>query len=152
MQAPMASQEHVDARAADNLTPGMEGGAAPGNGTNCPVHAPGEEDTKRSFRKGIGRHNDYVKISVPESKVNRLPMEWWKTALTVFYAGFNLVLTTVVITIVHERVPPKESSPPLPDKFFDYIDRVKWAFTVTEVNGMVLLVIWMIQLFFFRYR
>ncbi|XP_075948111.1 phosphatidylcholine:ceramide cholinephosphotransferase 2 [Anarhichas minor] len=152
VQAPMASQELVDARAADNLNPGMEDGAAPSNGKNCPVHTPGGEDTKRGFRKGIGRHNDYVKISVPESKVNRLPMEWWKTALAFFYAGFNLVLTTVVITIVHERVPPKESSPPLPDKFFDYIDRVKWAFTVTEVNGMVLLVIWMIQLFFFRYR
>lgn len=151
----MASQELVDARdsAADNRNPGMEGAAAvPNGGKTCPVHTPGGEDSKRGFRKGIGRHNDYVKISVPESKVNRLPMEWWKTFIAFFYAGFNLVLTTVVITVVHERVPPKESSPPLPDKFFDYIDRVKWAFTVTEINGMVLLVIWLIQLFFFRYK
>lgn len=154
VQAPMASQELVDARdtAADNLNTGMEGGAVAVSGKTCPVHTPGAEDTKRAFRKGIGRHNDYVKISVPESKVNRLPMEWWKTAVAFFYAGFNLVLTTVVITVVHERVPPKESSPPLPDKFFDYIDRVNWAFTVTEINGMVLLAIWLIQLFFFRYK
>lgn len=150
----MASQELVDARdsATDNLNPGMEAVAVPNSSKTCPVHTPGQEDTKRGFRKGIGRHNDYVKISVPDSKVSRLPMEWWKTAIAFFYAGFNLVLTTVVITIVHERVPPKESTPPLPDKFFDYIDRVNWAFTVTEINGMVLLAIWLIQLFFFRYK
>lgn len=139
----MASQGHGDARttAADNPKPGMEGTAVAG-GKTCPVHTPAAEVTKHSFRKGLGRHNDYVKISVPDTKVNRLPMEWWKTIIAFFYAGFNLVLTTVVITIVHERVPPKESSPPLPDKFFDYIDRVNWAFTVTEINGMVLLTIW----------
>ncbi|XP_062243686.1 phosphatidylcholine:ceramide cholinephosphotransferase 2 [Platichthys flesus] len=150
----MASQERADARdsATADLNPGMEGSAVPGSGKTCPVHTPGGEETKRGFRKGIGRHNDYVKISVPDSKVNRLPMEWWKTVMAFFYACFNLVLTTVVITVVHERVPPKESSPPLPDKFFDYIDRVKWAFTVTEINGMVLLAIWMVQLFFFRYK
>ncbi|KAG7485033.1 phosphatidylcholine:ceramide cholinephosphotransferase 2 [Solea senegalensis] len=152
--SPMASQECVDARdpVVDIPNPGMEGAPVPNGGKTCPVHIPGGEDTKRGFRKGIGRHNDYVKISVPDFKVSPLPMEWWKTIMAFFYAGFNLVLTTVVITVVHERVPPKESSPPLPDKFFDYIDRVNWAFTVTEINGMVLLAIWMIQLFFFRYK
>lgn len=150
----MASQELMDGRAsnAEILNPVMEAAAMPNGGKTCPVHTSGAEDTKRTFRKAISRHNDYVKISLLESKVNHLPMEWWKTAIVFFYAGFNLVLTTVVITIVHERVPPKETSPPLPDKFFDYIDRVKWAFTVTEINGMVLLVIWIIQLFFFKYR
>lgn len=72
--------------------------------------------------------------------------------MALFYAILNLVLTTVMITVVHERVPPKENSPPLPDKFFDYIDRVQWAFTVTEVNGMVLVSVWSIQLLFHRYK
>lgn len=154
VQALMASQELVHARdaARDNLDPQMEDDNKGTSGKTCPVHAPVAEDTKRGFRKGMGRHNDYVKISVPESRVNPLPMEWWKTAVSFFYALFNLVLTTVIITVVHERVPPKEISPPLPDKFFDYIDRVKWAFTVTEINGMVLVAIWLIQLFFFRYK
>uniref|UniRef100_A0A8C6SUB7 Sphingomyelin synthase 2b n=1 Tax=Neogobius melanostomus TaxID=47308 RepID=A0A8C6SUB7_9GOBI len=64
----------------------------------------------------------------------RLPpaREWWKTGVAFLYATFNLVFTTVVITVVHERVPDKTVNPPLPDKFFDYIDRVPWAFTVTE--------------------
>ncbi|XP_017293175.1 phosphatidylcholine:ceramide cholinephosphotransferase 2 [Kryptolebias marmoratus] len=150
----MASREHPNTGdcAADHLNSGMEGGSAPSTTKPCPVHAPGGEDSTRGFRKGITRHNDYVKIPVPESKVNPLPSEWWKTVIAFFYATFNLVLTTIVITVVHERVPPKESNPPLPDKFFDYIDRVKWAFTVTEVNGIVLLTIWLIQLVFFKHR
>uniref|UniRef100_A0A8C2J771 Sphingomyelin synthase 2a n=1 Tax=Cyprinus carpio TaxID=7962 RepID=A0A8C2J771_CYPCA len=125
----------------------------PSPGTSCPVHSQAAEEAKQNgLRKALVRHRDYVKISVPEGKGNRLPSEWWKTFIALFYAVLNLVLTTVMITVVHERVPPKESSPPLPDKFFDYIDRVQWAFTVTEVNGMVLVSIWSIQLLFHRYK
>ncbi|XP_057700014.1 phosphatidylcholine:ceramide cholinephosphotransferase 2 [Corythoichthys intestinalis] len=116
----------------------------------CPVHAPGSGDVKRGFRKS--RNNDYVKISMKEAEVNRLPAEWWKTLLLFFYITFSMVLTTVVITAVHEKVPPKEEIPPLPDTFFEYIDRVKWAFTVTEVNGIVLVTVWLLQLFFFQHK
>ncbi|XP_061106785.1 phosphatidylcholine:ceramide cholinephosphotransferase 2-like [Conger conger] len=104
------------------------------------------------LRKGIRKHRDYVRIPVPDPKTDHLPLEWWKTGVAFIYACFNLVLTTVVITVVHERVPDKETSPPLPDKFFDYIDRVSWAFTVTEVNGMILLGLWFMQWLFLKYR
>ncbi|KAA0721981.1 Phosphatidylcholine:ceramide cholinephosphotransferase 2 [Triplophysa tibetana] len=126
---------------------------APSTPTSCPVHSHATEGPKRNgLRNGLVGHRDYVKISVPEGKGNKLPSEWWKTIIALVYAVLNLVLTTVMITVVHERVPPKESSPPLPDKFFDYVDRVQWAFTVTEVNGMVLVSIWAIQWLFHRYR
>ncbi|KAF5898770.1 phosphatidylcholine:ceramide cholinephosphotransferase 2, partial [Clarias magur] len=128
-------------------------GAHPHVHPQCPVHSPTAVDVKNTgLRKGLSRHRDYVKISVPDAKGKPPPSEWWKTVLAFVYAAFNLVLTTVMITVVHERVPAKESSPPLPDKFFDYVDRVKWAFTVTEVNGMLLVVIWSIQWIFHRYR
>ncbi|XP_071316008.1 phosphatidylcholine:ceramide cholinephosphotransferase 2-like [Trachinotus anak] len=98
-----------------------------------------------SLSSGLKRHCDYIKITVPEERANRLPKEWWKTGVAFLYALFNLVFTTVVITIVHERVPDKSVSPPLPDKFFDYVDRVPWAFTVTEVNGLILVGLWLVQ-------
>uniref|UniRef100_A0A8C9XP16 Sphingomyelin synthase-like domain-containing protein n=1 Tax=Sander lucioperca TaxID=283035 RepID=A0A8C9XP16_SANLU len=82
-----------------------------------------------SLSNGLRRHCDY----------------WWKTGVAFLYALFILVFTTVVITVVHERVPDKSVSPPLPDKFFDYLDRVPWAFTVTEVNGLVLVGLWLVQ-------
>ncbi|XP_016124875.1 phosphatidylcholine:ceramide cholinephosphotransferase 2 isoform X2 [Sinocyclocheilus grahami] len=135
----MASSDHQGNKDPTNTD------GTPSPGTSCPVHSHAAEEAKRNgLRKALVRHRDYVKISVPEGKGNRLPSEWWKTFIALFYAVLNLVLTTVMITVVHERVPPKESSPPLPDKFFDYIGRVQWAFTVTEVNGMVLVSIWAI--------
>ncbi|KAF7642472.1 hypothetical protein LDENG_00257400 [Lucifuga dentata] len=106
----------------------------------------------RSLSNGLRRHRDYVKITVPEERANRLPKEWWKTGVAFLYAVFNLLFTTVVITIVHERVPDKSVSPPLPDKFFDYVDRVPWAFTVTEVNGLILVGLWTVQWLFLKHK
>ncbi|XP_042368236.1 phosphatidylcholine:ceramide cholinephosphotransferase 2-like [Plectropomus leopardus] len=105
-----------------------------------------------SLSSGLRRHCDYVKISVPEERANRLPKEWWKTGVAFLYALFNLVFTTVIITVVHERVPDKSVSPPLPDKFFDYVDRVPWAFTVTEVNGLILTGLWLVQWIFLKHK
>lgn len=105
-----------------------------------------------SLSCGLTKHCNYVKITVPEERANRLPKEWWKTGVAFLYAVFNLVFTTVVITIVHERVPDKSVSPPLPDKFFDYVDRVPWAFTVTEVNGLILVGLWLVQWLFLKHK
>ena len=104
------------------------------------------------LHSGLKRHRDYVKIAVPQERANRLPREWWKTGVAFLYALFNLLFTTVIITFVHERVPDKSVSPPLPDKFFDYIDRVPWAFTVTEVNGLMLMGLWFIQWLFLKHK
>ncbi|KAM9425166.1 phosphatidylcholine:ceramide cholinephosphotransferase 2 [Pholidichthys leucotaenia] len=98
------------------------------------------------------RSSDYIKIPLPEEGVDPLPTEWWKTGVSLVYAAAMLVLTTVVITIVHERVPDKSVSPPLPDKFFDYIDRVPGTFTVTEAHGLILMGVWSVQWFFLKHR
>lgn len=105
-----------------------------------------------SLSCGLRKHCNYVKITVPEERGNRLPKEWWKTGVAFLYAVFNLVFTTVVITVVHERVPDKSKNPPLPDKFFDYVDRVPWAFTVTEVNGLILMGLWLVQWLFLKHK
>lgn len=106
----------------------------------------------QSLSGGLRRRCDYVKITVPDEHAERLPKEWWKTGVAFLYACFNLVFTTVIITVVHERVPDKSVSPPLPDKFFDYVDRVPWAFTVTEVNGLILVGLWLIQWIFLKHK
>lgn len=102
----------------------------------------------------LRRRCDYVKIeaAAADERSERLPAEWWRTGVAFLYAVFNLVFTTVVITVVHERVPDKTLSPPLPDKFFDYVERVDWAFTVTEVNGLLLVALWTLQWLLLRHR
>ncbi|KAF3837571.1 hypothetical protein F7725_005035, partial [Dissostichus mawsoni] len=71
-------------------------------------------------------------------------LSWWKTGVAFLYSVFILFFTTVIITVIHERVPDKS--------FFDYVDRVPWAFTVTEVNGLILCGLWLLQLLFLKHK
>lgn len=70
--------------------------------------------------------------------------EWWKIGIVFVYVFFNFVLIIVMIIVVYERVFFKEFSFLFLDKFFDYIDRVKWVFFVLEINGIILVGLWII--------
>ncbi|KAM9561477.1 phosphatidylcholine:ceramide cholinephosphotransferase 1-like isoform 1-T5 [Salvelinus alpinus] len=99
-----------------------------------------------------GFHKERVQIPMPEINLSPFPEEWGKTAVACIYAMVCFVCTTIIISVVHERVPPKEATPPLPDKFFDFFDRVDWAFSICEINGMILVVLWLLQLTLLKYR
>ncbi|XP_077598603.1 phosphatidylcholine:ceramide cholinephosphotransferase 2-like [Stigmatopora nigra] len=157
---------HVEVGATGGAPPAAEaspptGAAAATTASGPPSDAPKrgrmssllqQKQLVQTLSSGLKRHRDYVKISVGEERGERLPKEWWKTGVAFLYAVFNLVFTTVVITVVHERVPDKSVSPPLPDKFFDYVGRVPWAFTVTEVNGLILMGLWLIQWLLLKHK
>lgn len=113
--------------------------------------------TSKPQRNGsLGRNNfkEMVHIPMPtmEDPRSRFPAEWGKTGVAFIYAVVCFVTTTVVISVVHERVPTKEHTPPLPDKFFDLFDRVEWAFSICEINGMLLVGLWIIQWTLLKYR
>ncbi|XP_028845959.1 phosphatidylcholine:ceramide cholinephosphotransferase 1 [Denticeps clupeoides] len=101
-----------------------------------------------------GLRTDHVQIPIqpPEMERSNFPSEWGKTGLAFLYAICCFFITTMVISIVHERVPPKEEAPPLPDKFFDLFDRVEWAFSICEVNGMLLVSLWLVQWILLKHR
>lgn len=108
----------------------------------------------KSKTNGIpnGFRKEMVKISMPEIERSQYPLEWGKTAVAFFYALCCFVTTTVMISVVHERVPPKEEYPPLPDKFFDFFNRVEWAFSICEINGMILVAAWFFQWLLLKYK
>nr|KAF6425698.1 sphingomyelin synthase 1 [Molossus molossus] len=99
-----------------------------------------------------GYRKEMIKIPMPEPERSQYPMEWGKTLLAFLYALSCFVLTTVMISVVHERVPPKEVQPPLPDTFFDHFNRVQWAFSICEINGMILVGLWLIQWLLLKYN
>ena len=103
--------------------------------------------SKKGKRNGLvnGYNKELVRIPIPEPTSPQFPTEWGKTGIAFLYAICCFVFTTIVISVVHERVPPKEATPPLPDKFCDFFDRVEWAFSVCEINGMILVILWIIQ-------
>ncbi|XP_019947772.1 phosphatidylcholine:ceramide cholinephosphotransferase 1 [Paralichthys olivaceus] len=113
--------------------------------------------TSKPQRNGtLGRKDfmEMVQISIPTKEASRpsFPAEWRKTGIAFFYAVLCFVTTTIVISVVHERVPSKEHTPPLPDKFFDLFDRVEWAFSICEINGMLLVGLWLIQWILLKHR
>lgn len=131
----------------DLTTPVTKENGAPDHATD---HAAPQSHLSRGFARLLRKNQDYIRISMPEPRlkrlhVERLPAEWWKTGVSFLWAGTMLFCTTVMITVVHERVPEKTYNPPLPDKFFDYIPRLEWAFTVTEVIGIILTLVWTAQ-------
>ncbi|XP_056147514.1 phosphatidylcholine:ceramide cholinephosphotransferase 1 [Lampris incognitus] len=101
-----------------------------------------------------GIRKEMVHIPIPniEAACMPFPVEWWKTGVAFVYAVVCFVTTSIVISVVHERVPTKEHTPPLPDKFFDLFDRVEWAFSICEINGMLLVGLWIIQWTLLKYR
>lgn len=114
--------------------------------------------TGKPQRNGTLEMKDFrmemVHIPIPtiEKTLSSFPAEWGKTGIAFIYAVACFVTTTVVISVVHERVPPKEHTPPLPDKFFDLFDRVEWAFSICEINGMLLVGLWLIQWILLKHR
>lgn len=114
--------------------------------------------TSKPQRNGTLGMKDFrmemIHIPIPTMDATRstFPSEWGKTGIAFVYAVVCFVTTTVVISVVHERVPPKEHTPPLPDKFFDLFDRVEWAFSICEINGMLLVGLWLIQWILLKYR
>lgn len=111
--------------------------------------------TSKSYRNGtLKEFQDMIQIPIPTVETTRAPFptEWGKTGVAFCYAIVCFVTTTVVISVVHERVPPKEHTPPLPDKFFDWFDRREWAFSICEINGMLLVGLWLIQWILLKHR
>ncbi|KAF5904250.1 phosphatidylcholine:ceramide cholinephosphotransferase 1-like, partial [Clarias magur] len=103
-----------------------------------------------------GFRSEAVQIHIPlPSEVyerTAFPTEWHKTCVAFGYALCCFLLTSVMISVVNERVPSKEVSPPLPDKFFDLFDRRQWAFSMCEINGMVLVSLWIVQWIHLKHR
>lgn len=114
--------------------------------------------TTKLLQNGMLGKQDYrtemVQIPIPTAKTTRtsFPTEWGKTGLAFLYAVVCFVTTTITISVVHERVPSKQHTPPLPDKFFDLFDRVEWAFSICEINGLVLVALWLIQWILLKHR
>ncbi|XP_056623667.1 phosphatidylcholine:ceramide cholinephosphotransferase 1 [Triplophysa dalaica] len=127
------------------------------NGHTIATHANGSVGDGKILNGGPknGFLYEPVRILIPlptEQERMPFPTEWFKTGVAFLYAICCFVTTTVVISVVHERVPPKEESPPLPDKFFDLFDRVQWAFSICEINGMLLVGLWLAQWCLLKHR
>ncbi|XP_058508003.1 phosphatidylcholine:ceramide cholinephosphotransferase 1 [Solea solea] len=115
------------------------------NGTSKPLNG-------TMGRKDLRMEMVHIHIPTAEPSRSSFPTEWRKTGAAFCYAVVCFVTTTIVISVVHERVPSKEHTPPLPDKFFDLFNRVEWAFSICEINGVLLVGLWLVQWILLKHR
>ena len=78
--------------------------------------------------------------------------EIFKTLLSFIYCFIVFLLTSFIMTVVHDRVPDPKKYPPLPDLFLDNMPYVPWAFEVCEMIGIVMFSIWTVILIFHKHR
>lgn len=143
--------ERVQTLQIENHIEAQKNGHANGHAGGLPN---GTSKPQRNGSLGLRNYEkEMVQIPMPTKEVrSSFPTEWAKTAVSFIYAVVCFVTTTVVISVVHERVPPKEHTPPLPDKFFDVFDRKEWAFSICEIIGMMLVLLWFTQWLLLKHR
>ncbi|XP_043247532.1 sphingomyelin synthase-related protein 1-like [Amphibalanus amphitrite] len=78
--------------------------------------------------------------------------ERFKAVLSMLYLLLVTWITSFVMVIVHDRVPDMKRYPPLPDIFLDNIPHIPWAFSICELIGTTLLVIWISVLLVHKHR
>ena len=78
--------------------------------------------------------------------------EWLRVLVGLGHLLFAIFLTSITMTIVHDRVPDTTKYPPLPDIFLDNVPLIPVAFQAAELCGVSLAIILMILLFFHKYR
>uniref|UniRef100_A0A8C5MNX8 Phosphatidylcholine:ceramide cholinephosphotransferase 1 n=1 Tax=Leptobrachium leishanense TaxID=445787 RepID=A0A8C5MNX8_9ANUR len=123
--------------------------------TEPKISVPNHGFTNKAKKNGMpnGFRKEMIPIPMPEpERSQNFPDEWIKTVVAALYALCCFIFTTIMISVVHERVPSKAEEAPLPDVFFDYYDRVQWAFSICEINGMILVGLWLVQWVFLKYK
>ncbi|KAI6243796.1 PAP2-C domain-containing protein [Aphelenchoides fujianensis] len=75
-----------------------------------------------------------------------------KLIVAVIYCLLSFFVTAFVMVLVHDRVPDMKRFPPLPDIILDNLPLIPWAFEACELIGMIMAGIWLVVLFFHKYR
>ena len=78
--------------------------------------------------------------------------EWIRVLVGMVYLIFAIFLTSIVMTIVHDRVPDTLKYPPLPDIFLDNVPLIPIAFQAAELCGVSLAIMLATILVFHKYK
>ncbi|XP_054260898.1 phosphatidylcholine:ceramide cholinephosphotransferase 2-like isoform X2 [Macrosteles quadrilineatus] len=98
-----------------------------------------EDDKMDGLKRNTINSNGVVRIDVVpplQREEPRYPKEKMKTFIAILVLLFHMVLSTLSLALIHDRVPDR-SYPPLPDTFLDNMPTADWALDVSEILIMI---------------
>ncbi|XP_052870115.1 phosphatidylcholine:ceramide cholinephosphotransferase 2-like isoform X2 [Anopheles cruzii] len=98
-----------------------------------------------------------IKIDVPSpirssDDQQRYPKEVHKTVLALVFLALNFFLATISLSLVHDRVPDRDTHEPLPDAFLDWVAPQDWALDVSEILIMIVVNSCVLLIAFHKHR
>ncbi|XP_052893098.1 phosphatidylcholine:ceramide cholinephosphotransferase 2-like isoform X1 [Anopheles moucheti] len=96
-----------------------------------------------------------IKIDTPSplrDDQQRYPKEIGKTLLALLFLALNFFIATVSLSLVHDRVPDRDTHEPLPDAFLDRVQAQDWALDVSEILIMVVVNSCVLLITFHKHR
>lgn len=96
---------------------------------------------------------DFI-VEIPPGTVReeRYPKEIWKTIISFFFLFFCVCINMMSLALVHERVPDKNTTKPLPDIILDNVMARDWGLAVSEYMIMVSTTVAMLVVVFHKHR
>ncbi|CAB3235610.1 unnamed protein product [Arctia plantaginis] len=93
-----------------------------------------------------------VEIPAGAVREERYPKEIWKTILSFFFLFICVCINMMSLSLVHERLPDRNTTPPLNDIVLDNVEAQDWGLAVSEYMIMISTTVAMIVVVFHKHR
>lgn len=98
-------------------------------------------------------HGDFI-VEIPPGTVReeRYPKEIWKTIISFFFLFICVCINMMSLSLVHERLPDRNTTKPLNDIVLDNVAARDWGLAVSEYMIMVSTTVAMLVVVFHKHR
>lgn len=93
-----------------------------------------------------------VEIPAGVPREERYPKEIWKTIVSFLFLFICVCINMISLSLVHERLPDRATTPPLPDIFLDNVAARDWGLSVSEYLIMLSTTVAMLVVVFHSHR
>ncbi|XP_063823108.1 phosphatidylcholine:ceramide cholinephosphotransferase 2-like isoform X2 [Ostrinia nubilalis] len=114
---------------------------------------PDESDPDQEHSPQRALAGDFV-VEIPPGAVReeRYPKEIWKTIVSFFFLFTCVCVNMMSLSLVHERLPDRNTTQPLNDIILDNIEAKDWGLAVSEYLIMISTTVAMLVVVFHKHR
>lgn len=110
------------------------------------------DDSDPEQEHSPARQDFVVEIPPGAPRDERYPKEVWKTIISFFFLFCCVCINMMSLSLVHERLPDRNTTPPLTDIVLDNVTARDWGLSVSEYLIMVSTTVAMLVVVFHKHR